>query len=734
MSTRRDKPLLPLPRLTTLLVAALGLAVGWAVWRSMEQRQQQEDFSRLKDALRNPEATVQERLQSIELWVADGAKSVPVLLAEMDNPSPEVRAAATTALARIRPHSEESVSAVLRSLDDPAPEVRLAAVAGLRGWREHRVLDIQPYVPRLIRHMKDPDATIREDAFAIVAQSRGDPAIGAALTELTNSASPAMRGRGAQLIRDLSTWDDGALAAMRRLLRDADASVRDEAFHTLIASGRFTLQDVLTGLESGGESTVGLACRALEAFEPEEAAIATGRLRELLRSENLKISALETLAAIGIPARQAVPEVLQLLAGPDEKTLDMAAYTRCTALFCLTRICRDKSLVVARLREGLFSPNRDTSRLAGELLLEFSPEDARESVPFLLRALSESRRADQVPLMMALGGLGSAAAAAVPALLDRLDSEVPYNRWVNVGYYATDALGRIGPAAAKAVPALVAALEAELRRAKPRKSEVFALYRIGVRSELAERVLIRFIQQELAGIRREWSSAATPEEQRELSARIQFLATAVLALGRVGQGSPAAHETVCQVLRFVLDVEASDSWYARRVYWALADLQTRSEQTFTLLLNALRPRDVDPQDLSTGDSLQSPRRPEEGVCIAAIRGLGLFPDCADRSVPCLAELLQDEDRRVQIVAARALGHLGEAARPAIPALNALAAAPDARRPRSTSPRWIMWERDRWIDPVHEFERALAYDSPRDAARSALARIERAHEPVAAPRP
>jgi HEAT repeat protein len=74
----------------------------------------------------------------------------------------------------------------------------------------------------------------------------------------------------------------------------------------------------------------------------------------------------------------------------------------------------------------------------------------------LIEALKDKDNATYVrsDAAMALGGIGPAAKAAVPALIEALN-----DKGFNVRYWAATSLGQIGPAAKDAVPALIEALK-----------------------------------------------------------------------------------------------------------------------------------------------------------------------------------------------------------------------------------------------------------------------------------
>ncbi|HUG93125.1 MAG TPA: HEAT repeat domain-containing protein [Planctomycetaceae bacterium] len=747
MNAPRRRTGFPLPGLASVLVAAVGLAVGWMVWQSSEARREQADLVRRREALLDPEATLRDRMRAVDLWVQQGPAAVPQLLASLESPGPQVRAAAVTALARIRPLVEEAVTGVTRMLDDPEAEVRRAAVAGLRGLFEQRLLESEPHVPRLIRLLDDPDQAVRTDLLGMTWRLRPGPLACAELTRLTASRRAETRRTAAQLICSLERADEQTIAAVRRLLHDPEPAVRNESFRALVAHGSFSRDEAIAALDSNDNAIRSLGCLAVAVFG-ESARVATSRLRELLQSRQDMERALGALAAIGRPAEAAVPDVLQVLGDVDDEADAHAEYWRghingC-AFRCLARISSDEAQVVSTLAEGLFSSNPLESRFAAETLREFFPEQAGASVPALIAALACREEARMPALLAALGGIG-ADASAVPPLVELLPVSDARVFEPPISNYAIETLGRMGTAAEDAVPALAIAVQAQMDRREDRYRDVSlmmifkALYHVGVRSPAAEGAVIRFIDQERPLLGRNLTQAG--------SNLANHLGYAALALGRVGAGSEGAYESVCDILEALEDPEVFQraGWIDPRLYWALADLGVRPEETAALLLRAAREEAdkaaAEARDASGLGPTQPPAIRDNHRRLAVIRGLGLYPESAVRSVPVLIEMLHDGDRQVQLAAALALGQLGERAHEAVPELRRLAATPgdlvpawlqQAARNPGTLPS--AFRSESLPVPVEEFAAGLSKLSVRDVARQALDRIRASDSPVAAPRP
>ena len=683
----------PLPGLTTVLLALAAAFVGWVIWQAAETDRHVEDrkeaAEQRKAALVDPEASSRERVRAIDAWADEGSAAVPQLLGELDNPTPEARAAVALALGRIRPPQPEVVGPLVERLEDADAQVRDAAGGSLSHFSGLDASVLAPYLPRLARLLDGSDKQMRNDILTILGRSEIGRDTYAEVLRLTQSAQPEVRRVAAAIIRELDRIDANSIAAVRPLLDDADAAVRGEAFRTLAAFGAVTVDESLGSLNSEDDSVRSLACVALQTFG-SDASRATDRLRELLRSDRDRELALETLGSIGLAAEAAVPDVLELHTGAAELEATHAqeyvrGLRRAVAARCLARISTDDVLVLGILEQDLFSRNQWASQFAGETLREFDPERAQELVPELVAKLPDADAEQTGAVLAALGGIGPDAAGAVPTLVELLEADSPGEIDPESRSSAIGVLRRIGPPAAEAVPALAARLRMHLTAVMThdRQSQSFdeasreitallrALHYIGARSPEAERILIEFIEAEL------------PRMDQHVTdlARRSWFDLAVLALGRVGAGSEAAYGTICSVQQACEQRPPNPTVYGPpllpwdpRVLWALGDVGVRPVKTVDVLLRAIDDLRSEREDgradlwavsLGTTDDF-GPGRIDE---LVAIRGLGMFPECSEQSVPALAKALEDEDHAIRVAAVLSLRNLGKAARAAQPQLR-----------------------------------------------------------------
>ncbi|HEY8368950.1 MAG TPA: HEAT repeat domain-containing protein [Thermodesulfobacteriota bacterium] len=143
------------------------------------------------------------------------------------------RALACDALGRLGAPSdaarERVIPALIEALDDEAPRVRAAAVSALSRLRDART--IGPLAGR----RADPDAEVRH-AVACGLGGFDDPLAVDALVDLTRDASPAVRDWATFALGSLTTVTTPAVVeALVERLQDPDEQTREEAIVGLVA-------------------------------------------------------------------------------------------------------------------------------------------------------------------------------------------------------------------------------------------------------------------------------------------------------------------------------------------------------------------------------------------------------------------------------------------------------------------------------------------------------------------
>jgi HEAT repeat protein len=262
---------------------------------------------------------------------------------------------------------------------------------------------------------------------------------------------------------------------------------------------------------------------------------------------------------------------------------------------------------------------------------------ARAAVPALVEALDTDDRRKAVFVAWALGAIGPHARDAVPALIRALNRPYPVKntKWeFNPDGFVAWALGRIGPDAKEAVPLLAAALHGEDVWA--RRPAAWALAQMGPEAEPAADALIGALKYSSGGA---WSAMNN----------VQFHAAEALA----GIGEPV-------VPKLGAALKARDAATRRGAALALGK--------------------IGPKAGSAAPDLAALLSDEAGlVRIEALTALSRVDPAA--AVKALPPLLNDENYAVRHAAAAALGTCGPTARDAIAALErALGdARPEVRR-------------------------------------------------------
>ena len=222
---------------------------------------------------------------------------------------------------------------------------------------------------------------------------------------------------------------NGNLSQHIEALGDDDASVRSHAADELGTLG-----------ESAAEAIPHLIQALCDIYEP------------------VRLNAAYALGAIGEPA---VSQLIETLSVDDPIMRRMAAYA----------LAAVGEPAVPALSEAL-QHTEDTVRIEAAYALAQIGEPATSAIPALIERTQDSAVEVRRYLPEAFGGLGAAAAPAIPVLCDLLTSDEDGQ----ARFEAALALAQIGPAASEAVPVLANALNDENRYV--RDNAVLALKRI----------------------------------------------------------------------------------------------------------------------------------------------------------------------------------------------------------------------------------------------------------------
>jgi HEAT repeat protein len=331
-------------------------------------------------------------------------------------------------------------------------------------------------------------------------------------------------------------------------------------------------------------------------------------------------------------------------------------------------------------------------------------QETRTSDRRVAAALERFRGDDpkiRLQALQRLERMGPRAAAAVPALIAGLSDRDP-----KIRKQTADVLHNIGPAARQAVPALLSALNDPdsgvrtaaawaLQKAKPdpkvampalvanlhagpdRRSPV-VVYALAALGEPAVPVLIELLRNDDKTISRMAAYSLS-----HVGAGARPVLPALIEALRLPERENREHiasalagcgpEAVEPLIRALRDRDPKVRGGAARALEMLGDRARAAAPALVAALGDKEPPE-DPKDSRepTFDFWQREAEPRPSVYQAALRAIG------PGAVPALVERLEAPEREARVVALRALGFLGDHAKPAVPRLNALLDDPNLR--------------------------------------------------------
>lgn len=228
----------------------------------------------------------------------------------------------------------------------------------------------------------DPRDVIKAHVAAHLGEVPSSPEVVARLEKYTDGADARIRSYAAHSLGRVDAPAEELLPYLLKLLRDKDRDVRSAAEHTLATLGS----------------------RAPDVVVP--------RVVPLIRPGDLQIrlAALRALSGMKPAARETVAAVLNVVHDPDW-------HVRSQALTTLGFLQAREAVpaIITALRD----PERDVQESAAYAARNIGP-DAKAAIPALLvqvRTLVPSEVVYNVPALLAIGRMGSAARDAIPELL-----------------------------------------------------------------------------------------------------------------------------------------------------------------------------------------------------------------------------------------------------------------------------------------------------------------------------
>lgn len=348
----------------------------------------------------------------------------------------------------------------------------------------------------------------------------------------------------------------------------------------------------------------------------------------------VRLKAVDQLGAQGEKAGEAGPALAPLLTDADP-------LVRRRAIKTLLAIRPDQKVMLPiwiKLMED--SPPEVHARILNAITDAGAP-----AVPRLIEALKNDRVAYWVCIV--LRGMGPAAKAAVPALVEKLKDPQP-----DIRREAVLALGAIGEAAISAVPQIVAALDDE----NAQGAATFVLGQLGKIPADAEqkiRANVKSSDKAISTISL-WALARVHPEDKDLR-----------------------RQATEQIVECLKDKDAMVRVVAAR---ALAALPPAPEITLPILEKALAGADATTvhhalDALASLGAMAVPRLVDvlakhKDLRVQVAYTLGQIGPAAAPATEALAKLVADEDMNLATEAALALGRIGPAAKAAVPALCA----------------------------------------------------------------
>ena len=349
---------------------------------------------------------------------------------------------------------------------------------------------------------------------------------------------------------------------------------------------------------------------------------------------DVRLKAIDQLAAEGHDAAEAAPDLIVLLKDPDPAV-------RRHAVGALIAIKPGPKVMVPLFIKLM----NDTDPGLHSRILNAITEAGPVAVPGLIRALDNDKLAYWACIV--LRGMGPKAKAAVPALIKKLNDPRP-----EIRREAILALGSMGPAALPAVPQIAAALDDEFARG----SATFVLGTLGKIPPEAEKKIL----------------ANTRSDDKSISTISYW------CLARVHPDDvQLRREATEKIVERLKDPDPMVRLVAAR---ALAALPPAPQITLPILEKALKGADETTVQgaLNALATIGAPAVPHlvnilenhKGLRVQAAYVLGQIGPDAAPATDALAKLVDDRDLNLATEAALALAKIGPGAKAAVPALCA----------------------------------------------------------------
>jgi HEAT repeat protein len=346
---------------------------------------------------------------------------------------------ALTAVSLYAPGLSTRATAAVGAAGDDSSRARAAMIAGSLG------ADVRALAPALRAGLRDKNAVIRNGCLDLLAPlGRDDPGIIEDVAAALDDGSPEVRAAAAEALASLGQAARKALDGLRKRLDDGDERVRVPAAAAVLGldpGARGRALEILTAGLTSGESGVPLrAAGTLAVAGPDEAAMAVGPLRQLLRSRRRTERVRSALVLSGIASPQAAAALPALIEGMSAQD----PVLRMESAQAFGRLGVRTPEAVEALAKALIDPIILVRIEAAISLVVLGAKDTPGVSDPLVAAIGAAIPARDRAIS-ALGTLGEADRPAIGALVELLGHP---NALVREG--AARALTAIGPTASNA--------------------------------------------------------------------------------------------------------------------------------------------------------------------------------------------------------------------------------------------------------------------------------------------
>lgn len=568
-----------------------------------------------------------------------------------------------------------NVESLLGRLEKGSIEERIDAVNQLGALGPYA----QAAVDQIVKAMSTDDLALKYECIAALGQ------IGPLAHDASDSLTPMLRAdsnlfqvAALESLRRIGTASPDAVALIRKLSQDSDASAATSAIRCLVMIAgendelvRNSIPRLVKALGDKRTEVRNEAVLTLVEIGPAAVSAVTAVLSDT--DYHVRLSACNILGQFGSDAASAVPGLLPRLEDKEDLVVRAAA----TAL---GRIRSEPDRVLPALIALLGNKSTPIRIVAVRAVAEFGPL-SKGAIPQLLTLLSEESVMLRASAATALGSIQDGRPEVIDALVGALSDTDG-----SVTVSAANALARIG---SPAVPALVSKLSHEAFRGLI----VEVLGEMGGEAESAVPALVKLLNSDDKDLRREvYISLATmgPKAGAATSALMTILQNPDAAEGRAGAAYVLAHigeKKAVPVLKEILKTKQTEQ-VSRAAAWAIVKLEPENADNVGIVMPHLIQATSSEISLvrkeamsafctlgkSAGDALpclleHAESDADPSVKALSLQGLAKIQATAAQSLPVAVASLSDPDVTVRTAARYLLGSLGEAAHSAAPMLR-----------------------------------------------------------------